>query len=206
MRYFFSVLILLLIQPILHSQERLVFETWKDYKNGVSEKIEDSLVLHFRENKDVKIYGGNDYEIISLNKKFIPEDHFAIKINDSIFINGKKIDISFHFCQVVHQGKSYLVFYAGMTDKRMSELNEVTTLYGAAGHNVGKMEAELNLQRYLYLVELKKKKFKPQLLNSETMKKLLEDNNELYAEFLKDPNRNENNTILKYIMRFDSQL
>ncbi len=192
---------------LLFSQNNnIYFDSWKSLKRSSAETFEDLVQVRKRPIPEIRVYGGNDYEILTntenITTKTIRTSIFAIRSRDSLFLNGEKLKLAPFYCKVLLEG-NYMVFQGSITKKEQDHYDEITAIYGASGGFEARFIAETNEKRHLYYLNMSQKKPKPILLDRFQMRKLLENKESLIEQYNKEKDLDNLQVILRYVQRLN---
>lgn len=185
------------------AQEKNAYLSWNDYRKANGRLLRDSLILKKRTIGEIMAYKGNDYEFFNIDRSININDWFAIRYQGIDYIQGKALNTGKDFAKVVFRARQYMVVYAAITEQKRDDFEELDLLYQISERFSRELEAELNKNRYYYLISLKKKKVKLIELNPDNMRKLLKSQESFYEEYSKVPNRNDPERIIHYISKID---
>ena len=179
-----------------------VFEDWKSMVDNKPTKKLFGIQPIKRSNKEIRLFGGNDFTVALLNTKVsraqFEEETYAFYYDDTLYINGEKLNIQNHFCKVILQGNK-IVFIGAASNKQMDYYDELTAFYAASGRNETSLIAEMHSKRFLYVLSLEKRKPQASLLDQSAMKKLLESNLPLFESYAAEKKPEEWATLLRYL-------
>lgn len=200
---YITLLLFLFITTIgrIHAQD-VVFKTWKDYQLKRSDTI-NGLKKEIRGIKEIRRYGGNDYQFTSKGSDIDPKTYFAIKHQDSLYINGEKIKLEPYFCKVEYETDKKIFLYGTLIRNKKNQLQDAEGLFEVMGAEVNKLERGLNEKRILYMLNKKAKRATPIEVSYEMVKSYLDENKNLLKRYLKDDKRMLYNTMVRYIVEMD---
>lgn len=201
------VLIFMFQHVLMYSQNNnIYFDSWKSFKKSSAEKFEDLVQVRKRPIPEIRVYGGNDYEILTnsenISTKTIRSEVFAIRSRDSLFLNGEKLNLAPFYCKVLLEG-NYMVFQGSITKKEQDHYDEITAIYGASGGFEARFIAETNEKRHLYYLNINQKKAKPVLLDRFQMRKLLADKENLVDLYNKEKDLDNLQVLLRYVQKLN---
>lgn len=169
------------------------------------------LTIEKRTKSEIKMNGGNDYQLVSTDKsvkrKVLKKEIFAYSDGDTLYINCLKYLLQSWYSQVISDGR-YLVFIAGipmlkdMQSKALQQDVQMSVMFGAVGGAFA--GAELAMRRYLYIVDKELNVVK--LVNQEVVKEVLKDSPHLLEQYNLESKPNETDIQVKYLKLVNSSL
>ena len=159
--------------------------------------VDATLNWEKRTQGDIKMWGGNDYELKcddkSIKKKTIKKEIFAYSDGEYLFINGFKFDLGQGYAVVESIGK-FMVFKAGISNDRALQEMQMGWMFG--GIVGGIQGAYLATLRFPYIVDLETGKLV--CVNEEFLTSLLAGFEDLLKEFRAEDDKNCD-VIIKYL-------
>ena len=165
--------------------------------NNKTPSMDFRLNWEKRTQGDIKMWGGNDYELTSddnsIKKRTIKKEIFAYSDGEYMFINGFKFELNKGYAMVESIGK-FLVFKAGISNDRAQQEMQMGWMFG--GIVGGIQGAYLATLRFPYIVDMESGKLT--WVNEETLTSLLADYEDLLSEFRAEDNK-KCDVIIKYL-------
>jgi hypothetical protein len=203
--------LVLLLMPAMCSGQRISFPrgiyfSHESLLDGVPDRT-DTLQVIRRSDGDLAWMGGNDYKFDSNNSdlkwRHIHQKVLAYVHNDSIFLNGKKMELEPAFCLGLTKGM-YLAFYSV---EKNGGAAAAGVLGGAIGGAIAAAASQSNgdVRGALYVLSLKTGNAK-RLGTIYTTARLEENSPELLGEFKKELHPDSHETLIKYINRLNEVL
>ena len=178
------------------------YSSWKRLKHKRTTPFHDLVQIHHRSNHEIRVYGGNDFEILAsqdnISPKTIRNKVLAIQKGDSLFLNGEKIKLAPYYCKVIQIG-TYIVFTGSVTDKEQSHIDELVAIYGASGGFEARLLAEFNEKRNLYYLDTRKSKPKVVRIDRLEIRRLLRGHKEVYKKYEKELEMDSMDTMIRYM-------
>ncbi len=177
------------------------------YKDVVSlikkESIEEMLFVKLRKEKGVKKNGGNDYDVMVYDKKYNYykplRRAFAVSDGENLYLNGKKVKCTSHYCKVIQEGKRFLVFIVSVQEGDYSSMG---VMFGLVGGLVSAAISSNNdVKRYPFVFDFKNNKSIP--LTKEFVYKHLLKHPEELKQFEAEKDKNNINVWLKYLSKLN---
>jgi hypothetical protein len=139
---------------------------------------------------DIKMVGGNDYKLVSIDKsvkkKILKKEIWAYSLGDTLYLNCFHYKVQPWYTCVISDG-NYLVFKGGISqyvDEQKKQM-QMGYYFGVVGGAIS--GAKLAMLRFLYVID--KKTNQINTVTPETLRELLIENNELLAQFDKEVNK-----------------
>lgn len=158
-----------------------------------------NLTIEKRTIGDIKMNGGNDYKLISndesLNKKYLKTMIYAYSDGENLYLNCYQYKVQNWYADLISDGK-YLVFKGGLSqnvDEQKKQI-KIGTAFGAIGGGI--QGAKLATLRFVYAID--KSNNNLIYITPEKLENLLWNYTELYDNFQKENDKNEE-TIIKYL-------
>ncbi|MDX2190811.1 MAG: DUF6563 family protein [Bacteroidota bacterium] len=160
-----SFISLLTVAQEIYKGESIFYEKLKDYKeNKVSYKCEVTICL--RSTTDIFKNFGNDYRVVpkkASKKQYLREECLLMQINDTLYINGFKLNQLQAYTKILFKGE-YLFFQAAATKNDIENINFALSLAGAP-IVAGVIESIYALKRYNFILDTKNGKFRILTIN-----------------------------------------
>lgn len=157
------------------------------------------LTIEKRTIGDIRMNGGNDYKLISndesLNKKYLKTMIYAFSDGENLYINCYQYKVQNWYADLISDGK-YLVFKGGLSqnvDEQKKQIR-IGTAFGAIGGGI--QGAKLATLRFVYAID--KSNNNIIYITPEKLENLLWNYTELYDNFQKENDKNEE-TMIKYL-------
>ena len=153
-----------------------------------------------RSMSDIKMHGGNDYKLVSLDKKLkkrdLKWDIWAYSDGRGLYLNCGHHRLQKWYTKVISDGR-YMIFIAGIPIDQSAYSTEMQTamLFGAVGGAFA--GAELAMQRYLYVLD--KEWMKVTMIDVSNMEYLLREDTILLKIFTSDSSKREVETQIDYL-------
>lgn len=152
------------------------------------------LTIIERTKGDIKMNGGNDYKVESiegtLKKKFIKRDIIAISDSINLYINGIHFDFQYWYAKVERESNDYLIFKGGVS-------NAEAVSAGIAGGAIG--GAVIATKRNVYVID--KSFTRKELISQKRLEEILFDYPELLEKYKREDRRGRDEVILKYLVK-----
>lgn len=171
--------------------------------NNQTPSMDSRLNWEKRTQGDIKMWGGNDYELTSddnsIKKKTIKKEIFAYSDGEYMFVNGFKFNLNQGYALVESIGK-FLVFKAGISNDRAQQEMQLGWMFG--GIVGGIQGAYLATLRFPYIVDMESGKLT--CVNEEVLTSLLTDYEDLLIDFRAEDNK-KCDVIIKYLNVLNEQ-
>lgn len=158
------------------------------------------LTIERRTKSDIKMNGGNDYKLISVDKsikgKVLKREILAYSDGDSIFINALPYKLQSWYTKIISDGK-YFVFTAGIPMEKTMQTKEMQLGMAFGGIGGAIAGASLAMKRFLYILD--KETNKVIMIDTEVMTKLLTEYPELLDQYNSESEKNEIPTRIEYL-------
>lgn len=167
------------------------------------ETIKGNFMVKMRNEKDIKKNGGNDYHVMVYDKKY---DYykplrkaFALSDGENLYLNGKKVKCSQHYCKVIQEGRRFLVFIVSIQEGDYSSMG---VMFGIVGGLIsGVISSNNDIDRYPFVFDFKLNNSKP--LTKEFMYKNLLKHPDVLKQFEAEKDKNNVNVWLKYLSKIN---
>jgi hypothetical protein len=149
---------------------------------------------------DIKMVGGNDYKIETLDKtipkKTLKKEIWAYSQGDTLYINCIQFYMQTWYAPLISDGK-YLVLKAGLSNyvEEQKKQMELGYSFGAIG---GAFQgAKLATLRFLYVID---KNTKTAItVTTEKMQEFLKERNDLLTQFNNESKKDDEQVFIKYL-------
>lgn len=202
-KYLLLIVLCTIATRCVIAQSNLYYKSWADFRLGKGSLLSDSIIVKKRTVGEIMAYRGNDYEFFNITNKVNLSECFALSYQGTEYVQGNALNTGKEFAKVTFHGKRYLVVLAAITEKKRDDYEELDLLYQISDRFSRELEAEINKNRYLYLIPLSKKKPKMLELNPANLDKLMKNYSDLYKVYRNDANRYESERVLYYISLID---
>ncbi|MEP4531895.1 MAG: DUF6563 family protein [Cyclobacteriaceae bacterium] len=172
-----------------------------------SPSVTAELEIERRTSGDIKMNGGNDYKIHSIDKsiskKTIKKEIWAYSSGDTLFINGFQYKIQPWYTNLILDGR-FLVFKAGLSqygDKQQEQL-QMGYYFGAIGGAI--QGAKLAMLRFLYVVD--KETGEIDTITPDKIKQLLGSSPELLTQFQDEDNQEDEGIWIEYMSKLNDSM
>ncbi|MEP0365446.1 MAG: DUF6563 family protein [Cyclobacteriaceae bacterium] len=172
-----------------------------------SPSVTAELEIERRTSGDIKMNGGNDYKIRSIDKsmskKTIKKEIWAYSSGDTLFINGFQYKIQPWYTDLILDGR-FLVFKAGLSqygDKQQEQL-QMGYYFGAIGGAI--QGAKLAMLRFLYVVD--KETGEIDTITPDKIKQLLGSSPELLTQFQDEDNQEDEGIWIEYMSKLNDSM
>jgi len=155
-----------------------------------------------RTTSNITMSGGADYKITSqgVSKNVIKKEIFAISTGDTLFLNCYQHYLQTWYAKVISEGE-FLVFFGPVSNGKAARLSSERNSMGAVnGAIVGGTVAAL---RDLYILDTSFRLAKP--MNRGRLRNLLEDYPELLRQYNMEPDKNDKDVMLDYLIQINEQ-
>lgn len=155
--------VLLMLLPLLGSAQptafpRGIYTSYQSLRDGKPDR-QDTLRIIPRKESEILWLGGNDYRLESDKKQFngkhIYKYALAYVHNDSVFLNGRALNLESAFCLALTKG-TYLAFYIYNEPQGTESVAAASVLFGAVGGLIAASAASENREkrRKLFVLSL----------------------------------------------------
>ena len=174
-------------------------------------KYETEFKVEKRTKTSIVMMGGNDYKVTNQNPEItasvIKNELWGVYSCDTLYLNSKKITKVIWYSKVEELGRyDFLKVPFPASKKIQNELGvsftNLGTSFGAVGGAVS--GAQLATMRLLFVFD--SETGDTIFLNEENLTKLLEQNKELKNNYLSEVDRNNEETIKKYLFELNKNL
>jgi hypothetical protein len=147
--------------------------------------------------KDIKMYGGNDYKLLSadksVSKKTIKQRIWAYSLGDTLYLNCYQFNVQKWYADLISDGK-YLVFEGGLSEYLFEQDKQLRMdkYYGAWGG-----PGQLATFRFLYVID--KNTQKVITITSKKMQEFLKERNDLLTQFNNESKKDDDQVLIKYL-------
>jgi len=149
------------------------------------------IIVEERTKGDIVMYGGNDYKLTSydnsIKKRYLKKEVFAYSDGKNLFLNCFPLKLYSGYTKILNDGNKYFIFKASI-----SQDQDLSYMFGGVG---GAMQAT---KRYLYAYDKATKTVIP--ITTNTLKKLLKNNQNLLDDYLSEQNKENEEIQLKYLI------
>jgi methyltransferase-like protein len=166
-----------------------------------------NVELEKRTENEIKMNGGNDYQLNALdgttNRSNLKKLVIAYSDGENLYLNCTKLEISKWYAKVI-SNKKYFVFSGAFPNKYKDyglELDKLPFMFGGLGGGLSAMK--LALLRFPYIMEKSTKKIT--LVSEKNIAEILANDEELMKEYNKDLEKNKIQTILKYLTKWNER-
>jgi hypothetical protein len=209
--YFGSMLLMLFFVHSMsfgqnHKFPSGIYYSHESLRQGTPDR-KDTLKVVRRTGKEIKWWGGNTYRLESNDEAFnwrnIHNDVLCYVQNDSLYLNGKKMELESAFCLALTKG-TYLAFYS-VESLDAAEISAAAVLGGAIGAAIATTATKNDGNRpdgNLYVLSLRTgnaRRLGPTYLTA----RLEENSPELLAEFKEEPQPVSDERLIDYINKLN---
>lgn len=171
-----------------------------------SPSVQIDLGVLKRTKGDIKMVGGNDYKLTSEDKavksKFLKKEIWAYSLGDTLYLNCFRYEVQPWYAAVISDG-DYLVFRGGLSQNSEEQERQMQMGYSFGAIGGALAGAKLALLRFLYAVD--KNTHQIITVTPESLRGLLQKNNELLNRFEEEPNKESEEVLLKYLQLLNGQ-
>ncbi len=165
-----------------------------------------NLQIAKRTRSDIAIAGGNDYKLVtedkSIKRSVLRKEILAWSTGDTLYLNCLPYKVQPGYAKVISDG-DLLVIKAGISSnpKEYKEQMQSAAVFGAT---VGALAGvQLDLIRFVYAID--KKTNKITRINDQAMRQILAPKPELLNLYEEDANKNGQETLIRYLKRFNEE-
>lgn len=164
------------------------------------------LTIEKRTKGDIKMVGGNDYKLTtedkSIEKKMLKTELWGYSAGDTLYINCFQYKVQPWYACVVSDGK-YLIIRAGLSQNQdlYKKQMKMAVLFGAMGGAFA--GAKMALMRFVYTIDKSTNSLK--MINSEALKELLADRKDILAQYEQEPNKEDDQILIKYLKLINTE-
>lgn len=166
-----------------------------------------NVALEKRTEGEIKMNGGNDYQLNALDKSTnrgqLKKEVEAYSDGENLYINCKKLKLYTWYSKVLSD-KKYFVFSGALPENYKEygiELSQLSNMFGAVGGALSGMK--LALLRFPYILD--KTNHKLTLVSSKNINEIFSNDNIILEKFNQDPDKNKMETILKYLVEWNEK-
>lgn len=167
------------------------------------EVLKEAFVVKARDEEDIKIHGGNDYDVFVFNEKHkeyeLIKNVFAVSDGNTLFLNGKSVKNTKRFCKVIQEGSRFLVYVVSIQKGDYSSLGVMFGLIGVIASAAASKDNDIN--RYPFVLDLKNNRSEP--LTKELIYKNLLQYPALLKQFESERNKNDVKIWLQYLNKMN---
>jgi hypothetical protein len=181
----------------------LSFEEIIQNKPGANYNVE----LEKRTEGEIKMNGGNDYQLNALdkstNRSQLKKEIEAYSDGENLYINCKKLKLYSWYSKVLSD-KKYFVFSGALPENYKDygiELSELSNMLGAVGGALSGMK--LALLRFPYILDKTNQKLT--LVSSKNINEIFSNDTIILEKFNQDSEKNKMDTILKYLVEWNEK-
>lgn len=207
MKKYLLVIIAMALSSLGYAQDKMnypqgIYMSLEEVENKTP-SVDATLNWEKRTQGDIKMWGGNDYELTcddkSIKKKTIKKEIFAYSDGEYMFINGFKFGLYQGYALVESIGK-YLVFKAGISSDRAQQEMQLGWMFG--GIVGGIQGAYIATLRFPYIVDMESGELT--CVNGVVLTSLLADYEDLLKAFRSEDNA-ECDVVIKYLNLLNDQ-
>lgn len=187
------------------------------YKKGIYLSFEEiiqnkpsanyNVKLEKRTEGEIKMNGGNDYQLNALdkstNRSQLKKEVEAYSDGENLYINCKKLKLYSWYSKVL-SNKKYFVFSGALPENYKDygiELSELSNMFGAVGGALSGMK--LALLRFPYILDKTNQKLT--LVSSKNINEIFSNDTIILEKFNQDSEKNKMETILKYLVEWNEK-
>lgn len=166
-----------------------------------------NVELEKRTEGEIKMNGGNDYQLNPLDKSTdraeLKKVVDAYSDGENLYLNCTKLEISKWYAKVISD-KKYFVFSGSFPNKYKEyglELDKLPFMFGGLGGGLSAMK--LAMLRFPYIMEKSTKKIT--LVSEKNITEILANDKELLEKYNQDSQKNKMETILKYLAEWNEK-
>lgn len=166
-----------------------------------------NVALEKRTEGEIKMNGGNDYQLNALdkstNRSQLKKEVEAYSDGENLYINCKKLKLYTWYSKVLSD-KKYFVFSGALPENYKEygiELSQLSNMFGAARGALSGMK--LALLRFPYILD--KTNHKLTLVSSKNINEIFSNDTIILEKFNQDPDKNKMETILKYLVEWNEK-
>lgn len=166
-----------------------------------------NVALEKRTEGEIKMNGGNDYQLNALdkstNRSQLKKEVEAYSDGENLYINCKKLKLYTWYSKVLSD-KKYFVFSGALPENYKEygiELSQLSNMFGAVGGALNGMK--LALLRFPYILD--KTNHKLTLVSSKNINEIFSNDTIILEKFNQDPDKNKMETILKYLVEWNEK-
>lgn len=166
-----------------------------------------NVALEKRTEGEIKMNGGNDYQLNALdkstNRSQLKKEVEAYSDGENLYINCKKLKLYTWYSKVLSD-KKYFVFSGALPENYKEygiELSQLSNMFGAVGGALSGMK--LALLRFPYILD--KTNHKLTLVSSKNINEIFSNDTIILEKFNQDPDKNKMETILKYLVEWNEK-
>lgn len=164
-----------------------------------------TVELEKRSKGKIKMNGGNDYQLNPVNKnvkkKVLKRQVYAYSDGNDLFLNSLKHELQFWYSKVDGENDNYFIFNAGvpMNMKRYGmEPSNISYMFG--GIIAGFSAAKKALIRLPYIMD--KNTQDVILVSEKNIRELMRESTDLIEEYEKETEKDNVETITKYLLKW----
>lgn len=200
-------LLLGLINLVSVAQDKFPKGVYMSLQEFISKKPSQNynLVVEKRTMGDIKMNGGNDFKLLSINneidKKFIKTKIWGYSDGNTFYLNCFQYKTQNWYAELISDGK-YMVFYGGLSQKvdlQKKQIKSIPTIGPIGG---GIQGAKLATLRFLYVID--KENNNLYHITTETIKEVLKLDSELLNLYEKEVEKNDD-ILVKYLQLFNEK-
>ena len=166
-----------------------------------------NVELEKRTEGEIKMNGGNDYQLNALdkstNRSQLKKEVEAYSDGENLYINCKKLKLYSWYSKVLSD-KKYFVFSGALPENYKDygiELSELSNMFGAVGGALSGMK--LALLRFPYILDKTNQKLT--LVSSKNINEIFSNDTIILEKFNQDSEKNKMETILKYLVEWNEK-
>jgi hypothetical protein len=166
-----------------------------------------NVEIEKRTEGEIKMNGGNDYQLNALDKSTNRSDLKkvvdAYSDGENLYLNCKKLKLQSWYCKVLSD-KKYFVFSGALPNVLKDfdmEISELPTMFGAIGGALNGMK--LALLRFPFILEKSTQKIT--LVSSKNINTVFANDKELLEKYNQDMEKNKMETILKFLVEWNEK-
>lgn len=203
------IAIILILSTNSYSQNKyqkgiyLTFEEILQNKPSAKYNVE----LEKRTEGEIKMNGGNDYQLNALdkstNRSQLKKDVEAYSDGENLYLNCKRLKL-YSWYSKVRSDKKYFVFSAALPENYKDygiELSELSNMFGAISGALSGMK--LALLRFPYILDKTNQKLT--LVSSKNIDEIFANDKIILEKYNQDIEKNKMETILKYLVEWNEK-
>lgn len=204
-----KIIVLFAILNLSYGQVKYQKGIYLSYDEVIANKpsANYNVVLEKRTESEIKMNGGNDYQLNTLddstNRSDLKKLVVAYSDGENLYLNCFKLEISKWYAKVISD-KKYFIFSGSFPNKYKDyglELDKLPFMFGGLGGGLSAMK--LALLRFPYIMEKSTKKIT--LVSEKNIAEILANDEELLKEYNQDIEKNKIETILQYLTKWNER-
>jgi hypothetical protein len=209
MKKLFLIIALILISNDFFSQT-------KNYPKGAYFSFEEiinknssndyNVEVEQRSNGKIKMNGGNDYQLNSIDKsvkrKFLRNELYAYSDGKELYINCFKYKLQLWYSKILSESDNYFIFKAAIPQNPKDygiKNSEISNMFGLVGGVMSGMK--LAMLRFPYVMNKTDQKIT--LVTENNIQDLIGNNTELLSKYENEKDKGNVDIILKYLSEWN---